>query len=114
MGNESLDLRALAELQDIMEEDFILLLETFISDANERMRDIQESVGDWQRLRRAAHAFKGSSSNIGAVHLANLCKALELHAIEVQDMTGVADQVAAIDDERHKVMQALREQFLSA
>ncbi|WLD57020.1 Hpt domain-containing protein [Salinispirillum sp. LH 10-3-1] len=113
MSNDSLDLRALTELQNIMEEDFILLIETFISDADDRMNDILEAVGDWQRLRRAAHAFKGSSSNIGAIKLANLCKALEHHAMEVQEDAGVAEQVAQIKEEKGIVAEALATRFLN-
>lgn len=113
MSNDSLDLRALTELQDIMEEDFTLLIETFISDADDRMNDIVQAVGDWQRLRRAAHAFKGSSSNIGAIKLAQLCKALEHYAIEVKEDAGVAEQVAQIRAEKSLVAEALTVRFLT-
>ncbi|MFY0665872.1 MAG: Hpt domain-containing protein [Natronospirillum sp.] len=113
MGNESLDLRALSELQDIMEEDFVLLIETFISDADERMKDIIGAVGDWPKLRRAAHAFKGSSSNVGAIRLASLCRALEHHAVEIQEDAGVEEQVEQIKSEKDSVAQALTERYLS-
>lgn len=112
--SDRLDLTALQELQEIMEEDFALLIETFINDARERYADIEKAVGDWQRLRRAAHAFKGSSSNIGARRLAKLCQRLELYCIESQEPHGVAEQVAAIETEMHAVSEALNARYLSS
>jgi HPt (histidine-containing phosphotransfer) domain-containing protein len=71
-----------AELKDIMEEDFGLLLETYVTDAVVRLASINDAIGveDALALREAAHSFKGSCGNIGALRLANLAANLEQQA----------------------------------
>ncbi len=74
-----LDDAVLAALQDVMEDEYPILLDTFVADSEERLRLLHEAAaeGDAQGLRLAAHSFKGSCSNMGAVLLASLCKELE-------------------------------------
>ncbi len=79
MTESILDLEALTELQHVMNDEFDSLLSTFLNDAVKRLAAIEAARSDTEALRRAAHAFKGSSSNIGAVHLAERCRALELY-----------------------------------
>lgn len=59
-----LDSAVLAALQDVMGDEYPLLLDTYLADSEER-------------LRLAAHSFKGSCSNMGAPMLTALCKQLE-------------------------------------
>ncbi|MBP8184351.1 MAG: Hpt domain-containing protein [Pseudomonas sp.] len=74
-----LDTAVLETLRDVMEDEYSLLLETFLLDSEERLRLLLETSasGDAQAMRLAAHSFKGSCSNMGAVLLASLCKELE-------------------------------------
>jgi HPt (histidine-containing phosphotransfer) domain-containing protein len=74
-----LDTAVLETLRDVMEDEYSLLLETFLLDSEERLRLLLETSasGDAQAMRLAAHSFKGSCSNMGAVLLACLCKELE-------------------------------------
>jgi HPt (histidine-containing phosphotransfer) domain-containing protein len=74
-----LDDAVLAALQDVMEDEYPILLDTFVADSEERLRLLHQAQveGDAQGVRLAAHSFKGSCSNMGAVLLANLCKELE-------------------------------------
>lgn len=83
----------LNSLKDIMEDDFVLLIDTFIQDSQSRLQALQELVGgnnlDSIRLdsilldsiRRDAHSFKGSCSNLGALRLASFCAVLESKAL---------------------------------
>jgi HPt (histidine-containing phosphotransfer) domain-containing protein len=74
-----LDSAVLAALQDVMEDEYPVLLDTFLVDSEERLlllRQAQQQT-DAQNLRLAAHSFKGSCSNMGASLLAGLCKQLE-------------------------------------
>jgi len=74
-----LDSAVLAALQDVMEDEYPVLLDTFLVDSEERLlllRQAQQQA-DAQNLRLAAHSFKGSCSNMGASLLAGLCKQLE-------------------------------------
>ena len=79
MSDIHLDDAVLAALQDVMEDEYPILLDTFVADSEERLRLLHQAraEGDAQGLRLAAHSFKGSCSNMGAVLLAGLCKELE-------------------------------------
>lgn len=73
------DNRVLMTLQDVMEGEYPVLLDTFLTDSEERLRLLQNGCmrGDAEDLRQAAHSFKGSCSNMGAALLAELCRQLE-------------------------------------
>lgn len=79
MSDIHLDDAVLAALQDVMEDEYPVLLDTFVADSEERLRLLRQaqSLADAQALRLAAHSFKGSCSNMGAPLLAGLCKQLE-------------------------------------
>ena len=52
------------------------LIDMFLEDAPERMRDITEGLAahDIGRVERGAHTLKSSSANIGALGLSDLCR----------------------------------------
>jgi HPt (histidine-containing phosphotransfer) domain-containing protein len=79
MSDIHLDSTVLAALQDVMEDEYPVLLDTFLADSEERLRLLRQAAraADGQGLRLAAHSFKGSCSNMGAPLLAGLCKQLE-------------------------------------
>ena len=62
-----------------MEAEYPNLLTAFLDDSEQRLRQLQASWqgGEAESLRRAAHSFKGSCSNMGAALLAEHCQALE-------------------------------------
>ncbi len=74
MAPQHVDLDSLAELKEIMDDDFQMLIETYLVDADERVVNIRSAADaeDAVALRQSAHSFKGSSSNIGAELLAQL------------------------------------------
>ena len=80
MSAPHLDDRVLASLQEVMEDEYPVLLDTFVLDSEERLRSLHAALqaGDAQALRHTAHSFKGGgSSNMGAVLLAGYRKELE-------------------------------------
>ncbi|MDQ7985808.1 Hpt domain-containing protein [Pseudomonas sp. G34] len=79
MSDNHLDRDVLNTLQDIMEDEYPVLLDTFVTDSEERLRLLQnaQQEQDAQAMRRAAHSFKGSCSNMGAKALAESCRDLE-------------------------------------
>lgn len=81
---EHLDYDTLNTLRQVMEDDFALLIDTFVQDSTDRISTLREVIKgtDADLIRRAAHSFKGSSSNIGAPQLSALCSALEKKALE--------------------------------
>ncbi|MFU6374022.1 Hpt domain-containing protein [Metapseudomonas otitidis] len=79
MSDLHIDTTVLAALQEVMEDEYPVLLDTFLVDSEERLRLLHQACdqGDAQGLRLAAHSFKGSCSNMGAPLLSSLCKQLE-------------------------------------
>jgi histidine phosphotransfer protein HptB len=94
-----LDHEVLSVLQEVMEDGYPLLLDTFLSDSQERLRQLHEAkADDATQLIATAHSLKGSSSNMGAIRLAELCQQLEQRAKELS-LGGIEKLVAEIDGE---------------
>ncbi|MDE1194011.1 MAG: Hpt domain-containing protein [Pseudomonas sp.] len=111
MLKNHVDLGVLETLRDVMEGEYPSLLDVFIKDSEQRVRDLNGLTNDpgfsvtstvqRQLMGEMAHSFKGSSSNMGATHLAELCRQLEdmgrgVAAVSDQQ---VRQQVQAIEDE---------------
>lgn len=87
MLEEHVDLTVLNTLRDVMETEYPALLHIFIRDSQARVTDLNgliqaadfspASQAHLDQLGLLAHSFKGSSSNMGAAHLAQLCGELE-------------------------------------
>lgn len=79
MPDPHLNSDVLLALQDVMEDEYPVLLDTFLADSEERLRLLRDALQavDAQAIRLAAHSFKGSCSNMGATLLAGLCRQLE-------------------------------------
>ncbi|MEB0045432.1 MULTISPECIES: Hpt domain-containing protein [unclassified Pseudomonas] len=97
MADTHLDHNVLSALQDVMEEEYPVLLDTFLSDSEERLLALRKA-GDAEQLGATAHSFKGSSSNMGALRLAELCSQLEQRA-KTLSLADVEQLVADIDGE---------------
>ncbi|MEX5686757.1 Hpt domain-containing protein [Pseudomonas silesiensis] len=97
MADTHLDFDVLSALQEVMEDEYPMLLDTFLADAEERLV-LLHKADDAQQLMNAAHSFKGSSSNMGAIRLARLCHELEQCAKQKR-LAGVEQLVGEIDSE---------------
>ncbi|WP_338920058.1 Hpt domain-containing protein [Pseudomonas silesiensis] len=97
MADTHLDRDVLSALQEVMEDGYAELLDTFLADAEERLVLLRKA-DDALELMNAAHSFKGSSSNMGAVRLAALCHELEQRA-KNKNLSGVEKLVGEIDGE---------------
>jgi HPt (histidine-containing phosphotransfer) domain-containing protein len=92
-----LDLDVLSALREVMEDEFSTLIDTFLADSEERLKVLR--VADSVALFvDTAHSFKGSSSNMGAVRLTELCHRLEQQASS-SSCTDVQELVREIDRE---------------
>lgn len=93
----------LHELKDLLGPDFSLFLQTFRSDLDARCEAMSTALDadNAHALRHAAHSLKGSSVNLGAHPLADLCSNIEAAAV-----SGDLDQVPAL----FARVQALRQQ----
>lgn len=103
-----LDEEALAELKDVMEDEFDVLIHTYISDSFDRLASIRDALeaGDAEALVKAAHSFKGSSINIGAPRLGALCLEVE-NAGREKRLADAGPFLQEIDSEFHQVRSML-------
>lgn len=110
-----LDLSIIEDLKEVMEDEYVTLLNTYIDDSIQRIELIRAAVasGIGDQVRDAAHALKGSSSNIGAAQLSQLCKKLE-DCGRNEELDSADDLLPAIVAERDLVEQLLRESISDA
>jgi HPt (histidine-containing phosphotransfer) domain-containing protein len=89
-----MDPEVLSGLQEVMEAEYPKLLATFLDDSQKRVEALRQARDDAKALGRIAHSFKGSSGNLGAVRLAQLCQLLEAGSVEpASDLGGLVDQI---------------------
>ena len=105
---QHIDVKALAELREVMEDEFPVLIETFLKDSANRIQQIRSAMNEQaaEQFGRACHGFKGSCINIGAPRLAELCKRGELMGHEGR-LTEAPDLVGAIEEEFRLVRELL-------
>lgn len=96
-----IDHQVLSDLQDVMEGGYQQLLETFLEDSERRLSQLHGAQSAAE-LGMAAHSFKGSSSNMGAVGLAALCQQLE-ERVRQSPLYGIEDLINRIDQEYREV-----------
>ncbi|MCO8163403.1 Hpt domain-containing protein [Pseudomonas sp. 21LCFQ010] len=97
-----------------MEDEYLTLIDVFLSDSEQRLALLRQAARnlaggtspDLTELGLAAHSFKGSSSNMGALRLSELCRQLEEQARR-QVLDGLEELVSLIDSE----YQAIRQVF---
>lgn len=102
MSVTHLDYRVLGGLQEVMEAEYPILLDTFLKDSEQRLVQLHHAlaaqVSGLPALGMAAHSLKGSSGNMGATRLAELCQQLEERA-QCNELTGVDELLRKIDVE---------------
>lgn len=108
MSDIHIDHKVLRDLQEVMEDGYSSLLETFLSDSEKRLNQLHEAKNAAE-LGHAAHSFKGSSANMGALALAELCRQLE-ERVKQQPLYGIEDLINQIDREFDAVRQLYAEE----
>jgi HPt (histidine-containing phosphotransfer) domain-containing protein len=97
VADTHLDRDVLSALQEVMEEDYPTLLDTFLADSIERLSQLHKA-DDAEKLGATAHSFKGSCSNMGAIRLAQLCNELEQRSKQ-DSLEGIEKLISEIDSE---------------
>jgi len=87
---------------------FEKLVEAYLVQSANNLRDLQASVkaGDAKAVRAAAHGFKSSSGNMGALGLAEWCRELEM-AARIGKLEDSDRLLMAIESEYARVSEAL-------
>ena len=110
----ALDPQQLNELIDLMGDDLGNLVDAFLRDSADRLHHLQLALQqqDWDNARRQAHSLKGSSSNLGAVALAQHCQQLEALASQgAAAASTVPAALLALQTELATVQQELKQRF---
>jgi CheY-like chemotaxis protein/HPt (histidine-containing phosphotransfer) domain-containing protein len=112
-----IDSSAIEELRTIVGEDgadvIIELIGTFLDDTPNRLVDLRQAVdqGDAELIRRTAHTLKSNSATFGALHLASICKELEVRG-RSGIIEGAAERATQIELEYEKVKAVLEKECL--
>ena len=95
-----LDALQLKELKEVLEDEFRVLVETYLQDAVLRLQLIRKAfeAGDNDGGRQAAHSLKGASANLGANQLSALCEKIE-HSAKAGNIAACGDVVMQIEAE---------------
>lgn len=102
-------LENLLELQLEGEPDILgELVEAFLDDTPHRLTDLREAIsrGDTQAVKDTAHTLKGSSGNMGAKRMAQVCEDLE-ETGRSGDLARAPEQLALLEDEFGRARAAL-------
>jgi len=113
MSQTDLDINHLMMLQELLADRFDELIETYLNDSQARLTSIIRAIHvcDLDAICKEAHGLKGSSRNIGANSLAELCEVLENQTREGELAHG-QQQLAAIQQKAAAVSEHLKT-FLS-
>lgn len=103
-----IDHKVLSDLREVMEDGYLHLVQTFLDDSERRLSELHAAKSA-EELGSAAHSFKGSSSNMGALRLAELCGELEQRAKQ-PSLGGIEKLVNEIDSEFAFVRTLCREE----
>lgn len=109
----NLDLEALAELQDLLEEEFLGLLQEFIDSSKQTSIEVAQQVThqDHSAVRRGAHSLKGSALNMGAPTLGAVLSALEDAAVQEATKTELEALLHQMQAELALTVAALQTRF---
>ncbi|MDY7560737.1 Hpt domain-containing protein [Pseudomonas sp. 10B1] len=83
-----------------MESEYPILIDTFLDDSEQRLVQLQRAllarISCLEALGMAAHSFKGSCGNMGALRLAELCGQLEERTLrgEIDDAPEWVSKIA--------------------
>ncbi|ROQ19949.1 MULTISPECIES: Hpt domain-containing protein [Marinimicrobium] len=105
MSSEThLNREVLTTLQEVMDDQFPVLINTFLTDSEERIRQLQRALAaqDSDTVWRQAHSFKGSCNNLGAERLADLCQEMESRG-RASDIDGLEQQLVSVQEEFAKL-----------
>ncbi len=102
--SESINMVMIENLKELMEDDFSLLLETYITDGDQSLLDLDKALNDnnAMKISKITHTLKGSSSNLGADALAKTSYKIETIARNA-DLAGIEDVVVQLKKEYQEV-----------
>ncbi len=113
-AEDVIDLEVIETLRDLDDgegEVLCELVELFLADCPDRIDEMRGAMenGDEELMRRAAHTLKGSSRNLGASGLADICQIIETKSHE-SNMEEASKLIPDVETELGRVRVALNSQ----
>lgn len=105
-----LEPKVLRELKEVMGEDYLSLLHTYLRNAPQLLAQVRDAVSqsDVGAMMIPLHSLKSSSANVGAMHLSDLAREAERHA-RTGDFAAAEAAFNAVDIAFDQADAALRE-----
>ncbi len=101
-------------LKDMGADIFVELIQLYLEEAPNQIAEIKQQFasGNAKAMGEAAHSLKGSSLNLGANHLADICKQIELKGKrgDLSALEGLLDQ---LDQQYQEVQKELEHEIAS-
>ena len=109
-----LDQEMINALKDMGPEIFTELVELYLEEAPNQLAEVRQQfeTGDYEGMAATAHSFKGSSLNLGANSLAEICKKIELKG-KKGDLKALEDLLAQLDLRFEEVQKELQHEMTS-
>ena len=111
MNEPVLDRAMVDSLQDLLGEKFNVMVDAYLSDCSARLDRLKcaiEGELDLTIVKNEAHGIKGSSRNLGANPLADICALVENKA-RAGDASELAQNISAIEKKFAAVGEVLSE-----
>lgn len=110
---QPVDVKHLAQLREVMEGEYVDLLQTYIDNAPKELARVHNGIWsqDYDVIAAAAHTLKGSSSNIGASTLSLMFKELEYLARQKQPLDKIRELIERIQHEYQLVCGVLNHEI---
>ncbi|MDH5570299.1 MAG: Hpt domain-containing protein [Gammaproteobacteria bacterium] len=105
-----IDMGTVSMLMDALEDEYFEIIEIFISTSRERIAEmVSKSSASTEDLLDVVHVLKGSSGNVGAIHLSNVCNELEsmLRSGSVDGIDSMIQDIEVSFDVTCKVFQEI-------
>lgn len=99
-AEEKIDTAMLTQLKELLGERFVELVDRFVEDGSKRMGLLRDAVPirEYEVIHAEAHGLKGSSRNIGANPLGDMCASLESKG-KNEDDSDLETLFAAVEQE---------------
>lgn len=110
---DTLNMEVIDELLALSEDGdpelLVDLIEMYLADGPTKMTAILNGIEaqDWEQVERAAHSLKGSSGNLGAIHVQEDCDCIQ-NACRHAETDGVAQRAMALQQHYTDAESALR------
>lgn len=104
----------LKQLRELLGDSYKELLEAYLDDSPKRLDQMQSAFRDvdFETLANAAHAMKGSSSNMGAQELSEVCAKIEKLA-RSNSTDGLEERIGEVDLVYQDVKKLLEQEMAS-